>query len=258
MTRPTPMDPVDHIAELTRPHQHAERLTYKVGLTTVTRNHITRVPPLVVQLSDASPSGAGEDRGGAGYESRPAAALEALDTLIRIDLEAARWVRDLGEDDPGDTAACIRLLGSLMPSAHRCHRTKPVVVEGKVTCCTWHAVAGDVRRWWTQARIATGLDSPAWRPDNTCPMCGVRGSLRVKLLEQVAFCTGCHDTWSEETIGLLAEHMRAEGAVERRRAVEQLCWCPVVQPSYDKWPRLCPACGSPYCHRAAESAGRAS
>jgi hypothetical protein len=76
-------------------------------------------------------------------------------------------------------------------------------------------VERDIRRWWTQARIVTGWDSPAWRPDNTCPLCGVRGGLRVKLADQSGFCTECGETWTPETIALLADHIRSENAEDR-------------------------------------------
>lgn len=188
----------DLVRELTEAHQHAEPYQRREGGTTWTDRHITRVPSLLDQLqhADQPSTGAG---GAGGYDSRPAASLEALDTLIRIDLEAARWVRDLGEDDPGDTAACIRKLHGLHASA-----TEPAQRD----------IERDIRRWWNQARIATGWDSPAWRPDNTCPLCGKRGTLRVRLSAHAAICIegACRTTWDADTIGLLAEHIRSENA----------------------------------------------
>jgi hypothetical protein len=186
------------VNELTRPHEHREHHQIHKGKTWYGVNHITTVPSLLWQLDHAAPSGTGDDRSSAGYESRPTARLEALDCLIHIDLEASRWVRDLGEDDPLDTAGCVTLL-------HGLARSHPESTR---------AIEHDVRRWWTQARIVTGLDSPAWRPDNTCPLCGVKGGLRVKLMHETGFCTHCLETWTPETIGLLANHIRAENQDE--------------------------------------------
>ena len=198
MSNPTTwLDIHDHVNELTRTHAHNEPYTYRNGNTTWTKRHTTLVPPLIHQLQYATPSGQGDDRSSAGYNSRPAARLEALDTLIHIDLAAARWIRDLGEDDPADTLACIRRLHGLHASAPEPTRRE---------------IERDIRHWWTQARIVTGWDSPAWRPDNTCPMCATRGTLRVKLIAQAALCIDCRETWDQTTIGLLADHIRHENA----------------------------------------------
>lgn len=185
----------DVFAELTEPHTHREPYEPdRPDGEKWTTNHITTVPALVDQL-DASPSGAGTDRNSSGYGSRPAARIEAIDALILIDLESARWVRDLGEDDPGDTKACLRRLHGLRASAQD---------------ATKEAVDRDVRRWWRHARIMSGWDSAAWRPDNSCPVCEKRRTLRIRLSDEAGFCVECRADWDELTIGLLAEHIRAE------------------------------------------------
>lgn len=244
----TTLDPHTHvldlIAELTRPHQHREHYTTDpVAGTRWTRDHITRVPPLLTQLEHASPSGEGEDRSSGGYESRPTARLEALDTLVWIDREASAWVRELGWDDPSSTAACVQLLGGLMAGMDRCDHRRP-------RCCPAHALEGDVRRWWAQARIVAGWDSPAWRPDATCPICAVRGSLRIRLSAKAGLCVDCRETWGPDTIGLLADHIRAESVQVRVLARDpEPCWCPWPTPVEFLGP-LCPRCGSARCHRA--------
>jgi Zn-finger nucleic acid-binding protein len=43
-----------------------------------------------------------------------------------------------------------------------------------------------------------------------CPVCDVRRSLRVNLSLQTALCVECREVWDSTTIGLLAEHIRAE------------------------------------------------
>ena len=76
-------------------------------------------------------------------------------------------------------------------------------------------------------------------------------TVRVKEFDQIGFCTNCHETWMPATIGLLAEHIRAESAERRTTLAEQLvCWWPVEQPRLERWGALCRACASPYCHRA--------
>lgn len=254
------------IAELARPHRHREHYVRDrvAGGPAWASDHVTDVPPLLVQLRFAD-APQGSSRSGAGYESRPAAPLESLDTLTRIDLEVSRWVRDLGEDDPTSTIDCVSLLGGLLPSATRCdrpraHRDRDT---GRVDCCTWHAVELDVRRWWTQARIVTGWDSPPWRPDNTCPQCGVRRSLRIRLAERIGFCAECHETWGPQEYQVLAEHVRLESEEQRQAVQVGPCWCPwppsVAQVEWrGQLFGLCPRCGSTSCRHAVKLTRRRS
>lgn len=194
---PAGLDIHDLFNELTQVHSHRESYTLDPtpGGPRMTLGHVTTVPSLLHQLEHATAAASSSEGGAGGFASRPAAYLESLDTLIHIDLAAARWVRDLGEDDPGTTAECVRLLHGLHASA---------APE------TQQAIEYDVRRWWAQARIVTGWDSPAWRPNNTCLACGVRGTLRIRLSSQSGMCIQCRETWGPETIGLLAEHIRME------------------------------------------------
>lgn len=256
MTDPTvPMELGDYLLELTRWHTNAEPVTTHIGLTTVTYRHRTRVPPLVTQLARADASGNGPTRTGGGFESRPAAPLEAVDALVWIDIEAARWVRDLGEDDPGDTLECVRLLSGLSASAEHCTRRHATVLkETGSLCCTWHAIERDARRWWMHARIVTGWDSPAWRPDNTCPACERRGGLRIRLEDRAGLCVECRTGWGPDDYQVLADHIRRESAQERAAAAAEPCRC--------VWPReqfglnaLCPRCGSSTCVNAVRSLG---
>lgn len=212
MSTRDPNNPIhDQVRDLTETHRHREPYTYGDGRTTWTSGHVTTVPPLLTQLGQATQQSMGDGGGSGGYKSRPPAFIESMDTLATIDLEASRWVRDLGEDDPGNTGACVRRLHGLHASAHRCDNARAQRDdEHRVTCCSQHAIEVDVRRWWTQARIVTGWDSAAWRPDNTCPLCGKRGTLRVKLSAHSGMCIDCRETWDETTIGLLADHIRAE------------------------------------------------
>ncbi|WP_109507341.1 hypothetical protein [Nocardioides speluncae] len=259
MTKPLRMELADYIRELTAPHQHAEHYTIRDSTGWAGRDHRIKAPALVTQLWYGDlPSAAVEDGLRPGYQSKPAARLEAYDAAVRIDLEAARWVRDLGEDDPGDrlekkaggrkevvrgsgTIACIRLLGALAASADEVTR---------------RAVERDVRRWWTQARVVTGWDSPAWTPDNTCPQCGVRGTLKVKLGDAVAMCTNdpCRVTWDQDNIGLLADHIRAESEAEKvPRVGPGPCYCPLPKPIVPDLSRTCGRCGSARCTHALQS-----
>lgn len=201
------LDIHDYVEQLTQTHTHREPYQHRNGLTLQVFTHLTMVPPLIDQLDDTTDVGSKGDVGGSnGYTSRPAASLECIDTLMFIDDEAARWVRKLGEDDPGDTKACIRRV-------HALHASQDAKTRADIERA--------IRRWWSQARITSGWDSPAWRPDNTCPVCEVRRSLRIKLADQMAYCTDCRSLWSPEEIGLLADWIRLENAEDDEAPTEE-------------------------------------
>lgn len=239
MTETRGMQLADYIRELTEPHTHTEPYTIRERGGWTNRRHVTRAPALLAQLwANDIPSGAAEEGPRAGFGSKPAARLDALDTAARIDLEANRWITDLGETAPLDTVRALRRLHSLAVSADPVQR---------------RAITHDAKRWWIRARVVTGWDSPAWTPDNTCPQCGERGTLRVRLADRIGMCTedGCRATWDPQTIGLLADHIRAESEAERApRSGPGPCWCPVPKPVVSDLSRLCPGCGSARCRHA--------
>ena len=237
---PRRLELADYIHELAYTHRHTEHYTVRAGTEWSGRDHHVSVTALVQQLWDNdTPSAASEDGPRPGYASKPAARLEALDTLTWIDREAARWVRDLGEDDHHtDAASTLRQLHSLAVAASDEVRKN---------------ITADVRRWWIRARIVTGWDSAAWTPDNTCPHCDERGTLHVRLADQIAMCTNdaCRALWDRETIGLLADHIRVESGAEKQpRTGPGPCWCPVPRPIVADLSRLCPGCGSARCRHA--------
>lgn len=259
MTARPPMELADYVRELTEYHSHAEHYQVQRGHTWYGRNHVTKVPPLIAQLwANDLPSATAQEGPRPGFTSKPAARLDALDTAARIDHDAQRWVLELGGkvEAVADSIDLVRRLHAMVAGADRCPRRGPQRDDDrKVICCAWHRVENDVRRWWTQARIVTGWDAPAWSPDSTCPLCGERGTLRIRLAEHIGMCTNdaCRATWDEATIGLLADHIRVESAAERVPARRRgPCWCPVPRPVVVDLRFLCPSCGSARCVRALE------
>lgn len=234
------MELADYVRELTLVHRHTETYQVREAGTWVSRRHHTSSPSLLTQLWANDTPNAAEAGGGArpGYGSKPAAGLESLDAAQRIDVEASAWVRRLGQDDQGGTVACVLRLNGLAASVD--HDTRKAILR-------------DVRRWWTQARIVTGWDSPAWTPDNTCPICSERGTLRVRLSDRIAMCTSqeCRTTWDETNLGLLADHIREESdTVRPPQDGPGPCWCPVPKPVVPDLNRMCPRCGSARCRHA--------
>lgn len=232
----------EHIHDLTRPHLHVEAYSYDLDpLTRVDRQHRATVPALLAQLgADTRDTSVDSGDGARGtYSSKPPSRLDALDTVARIDLGAARWIRDLtGEwsDPDADTASVVRRVGALAASC---------------TPAQQRAVARDVRGWYVAARVVTGWDSPAWAPDATCPVCEERGTLRIRLHERVGMCTDpeCRAWWDASTIGLLADHVRAETMADVVHGRAPRCQ---VLGDYEPHDLefICRACGSARCVRA--------
>lgn len=245
------IDLADLVAELTRPHTNRTR--YEVrgrGRSVRSKYNQVKVPSLLHQLEHAVPQITRDERSTAGYESRPTAHLEALDTLMNIDQEVTLRLEQLGKPTAGRPGQNARTLnGEVTARVRRVYGSLPELrtVDPKFA----RELERDLRRWHAQARVVTGWDTPPWRPDSTCPMCDERRTLRVRWHEEVGMCTHCFDTWDSTTIGLLADHVRLEAEFSRSKRITTVpaCWCPLPMPQPTTL-RLCPACGSARCHRA--------
>lgn len=184
------------IHELTEPTQNREQYMRKRK----PRYHVTSNPPLLAQLDESAlPSNTRIDGAGTIAGSRPAANVDAIDTANRIRDDATWWLRYLGADDTGELIDLV-------------HRLAPFANGNNIHPDHARRLGFDIRCWWTWARITTGWDQPPWQPNNTCPACATRGSIRIRLHEHLATCTNdnCRATWDHDTIGLLAEHIRTE------------------------------------------------
>jgi hypothetical protein len=189
----------DSVNELTRSRTHREPYSQHLGGTWVHDRWPTEVPSLLDQLEQAvEPSGSTH----AGHRvpgSTPAARMDAINALLVIDTEVSQQVKlYLGEERPtiaGNLRALVGFAVEVGPLDQR-------------------ALARYTRRWHTMAAIVTGWEVPARVLHNTCPLCAVLGSLRVRVDVNTgsgtALCVECQETWDEATIGLLAEHVRAE------------------------------------------------
>src|SRR6266545_4340007 len=153
-------DIADVADELTDPHPHLE----KIYTTTTSRHrrlthlHKTTQPGLLTQLRDAVLPAATQDAPSRRGipRSQPPLPLEALSLLVVIVVGAAATL-------DSDTQA---------------------------------ALLDELRRWRTWCAVMTGWQSPLYQPHAPCPHCDQRGTLRVNLARQSAFCTT--KTWSPE------------------------------------------------------------
>lgn len=160
------------------------------------RFHQHTLPSLLDQLAAAIIPGEVylEDDGGhirRSPRSIPPARLEAIHALMSIEAGAAIWCDRMTITLREDAAGNIRaLVGS--------HLTSDLADE----------LLGDLRHWYGWAATLTGWRRPPWTPQSPCPFCGER-TLRVRLDTKTATCVGCRESWTETTIGLLAEHLRS-------------------------------------------------
>jgi hypothetical protein len=192
----------DYVDALTKITTHEERFTVRVtnsdGTSTwVTQRHHTRSLPLIHQLEAAIYTTTAESGARAGFESKPSARLDALDTLTRIEAGTLDWLKRLDLKSP------VTLTPS-GPIFDLCQAVQRAAANAGAP------MLRDVRSWWITARTTTGWDSPAWRPRATCPLCAKKGGLRIRLDAQTAHCNECGEVWDHTTIGLLADHIRAE------------------------------------------------
>lgn len=195
----------DCVEELTTPRTHREPYTRMTDAgTMISDRHVTHVPPLLEQLQQAiePSSGRSVDSGLSVPSSRPSALIEAMDTYMRIDHDAYMWCKTYAEDRRWDSLT--DKLRALVGAA------------GRMEDDTQHNLARACRSWLTAAKVTTGWEVPAHRPRNTCPLCGEKQTLRIRLGDGVtsnaasALCVNCFQTWDDSNIGLLAAHIRTE------------------------------------------------
>lgn len=195
------------VADLTRPRTNEEPYTKIDPHGTLVRSrHKTHVPPLLEQLQEALEPGGTGDHGRAIPGSRAAARVDAMDTYMRIDQATYTWCKTYAESHRWDSITDrLRALADAAPRIEEPER---------------HDLAREMRRWVVSAKVTTGWEVPPRRPNNSCPLCARKDTLRVRVGDGVtsneasAVCTGCGETWDDSNIGLLAEHIRAENGDE--------------------------------------------
>ena len=220
MTRP-PMLAADHIRELTQPYSTTETIRQpaegKDGRWRTTRRlHTVHHAALLDQLAAAagdSSSLSDEDAGRSEFGSKPAAHLEALDVLGRIDAASHERAVDLGIEQPRRTKSTVPGLPL---------RDRLLAIAGKIG----DRPDPEVKRWHAWARVATHWDAAPFRPAAVpCPQCWATDSLRVRLDEHLASCTSCGTLWDQSgdpehgSLQVLAAHVKwcAEHEVGKAR-----------------------------------------
>lgn len=166
--------------------------------------HTVEMPPLLEQIRLAAEGTAHGSNSTGGYESRPVAALDAIDVEIRIGVECATYLRGRVNVSQSSLAANLLLMADRLPTL-----TDKDVVDAERL----------VRSWWVAAKIVAGLEERPQIPHIRCPLCDHIDTIRVRLdatrVSGIAWCKDCGEAWDEENIGLLIAE------IERRRELEE-------------------------------------
>jgi hypothetical protein len=186
----------DLIAEFVEPYTVTETIPLRSAVPDDrapqhVRVHRATFPSLLDQLMAAiePSSGVGVARG---YESSPAASIEALDLGADIMKFTLAFLAAAGVKSRGDLAPNIRAFVSIDMSDR-----------------VLRLLVAKVMRWVVSARIITRWDSAAIRPRASCGACDARGSLRVSVDPVSAVCVACGETWNDESeVAILGEYIR--------------------------------------------------
>lgn len=198
-TRP-PMLAADHIRELTQPYVTRETVTQPTqrngAWADETRIHTVHHPSLLNQLRAAgngSTNLSDTDAARSAAGSKPAAHLEALDVLARIDRQSRN------------------LAATLEAGEHHNLELRLLAISGKVGS----EIHPRIRSWWATARLTTHHDTPPMRPHGVpCLNCWELDSLRIRPEDEMGSCTKCGEVWDRTgeaghgSLMTLAEHVR--------------------------------------------------
>lgn len=190
------------VDDLTLPRTNREPVSIHTPTGWTFTTHVTAVPSLLEQLREAVEPSSSAEQGKSSFGSRPTARFDAIDTLVKIEAAAAAWL----------TLRCLQPLRFTVEDNLRAL----VGAAPHLTDVQRWDLTREARRWVLWARVTTGWEVPAFRPDNTCPLCAKRGGLRVRAGDGIsssdasATCVECGEAWGNDTIGLLAAHIRSE------------------------------------------------
>lgn len=131
-------------------------------------------------------------------KSKPAAQLDALAFLRRLEVESTRWAQALRSRVRVPLES--RLSGLVGAAA---------MADAQLVGDLGRAVHG----WVIGARIVTGWEKAPWAPNVQCPNtdCERRGTLRIRLDTGVGQCMECGTYWDADNIRVLGDYIRWAG-----------------------------------------------
>lgn len=190
----------DYINQLIRPRKYTVTIQ---GPNNTTRTHTTHHPALIDELANNTTTAkVGVDKTHGDPRSKPAGRLDAVALLQRIDKDADTIAQRIGS----------RRIGTL---PQRLSSISGTVADTDEETTAW--VRAKIRGWVIGAQVITGWDTVPFTPDVPCPdtKCERRGSIRIRVEDQVAYCVECGYHWGPSDILQLgtyvawaSEHLR--------------------------------------------------
>lgn len=182
----------DYINQLIRPRKHTVTIP---GPNGTTRTHTTHHPPLLDELdNNTTTAKVGVEKAHGDPRSKPAGRLDAVALLHRIDKDADTISRRISS----------RRIGTL---TQRLSSISGTIADTDPDTIAW--AKAKIRGWVIGAQVITGWDTAPFTPDVPCPdtECERRGSIRIRVEDQVAYCVECGYHWGPSDILQLGQYV---------------------------------------------------
>jgi hypothetical protein len=167
------------------------------------RRHVVEHGSLLEQLRAAShTTSAPGDQLPSDPRSKPAARIDAIAALQRVEVESLWWAQALRPRFRTRTRTdLVDRLRSLVGAAR--HSLGLEDDRGR-------SLAQASRSWVSLARVVTGHDSPPYAPHVRCPneTCERIGGLRIRLSDHVGVCLECGSSWEDDRLDRLGVWVR--------------------------------------------------
>ena len=182
----------DLIGQLIRPRSHSVTIPIPGGGTDT---HTTKHASLLDELQhNTTTAKVGVEKFHGDPRSKPAGRLDAVALLHRIDKEAAVIARDINSRHVGTLEQRLSSISGTSADA-------PPEMQSLI-----HRKA---QGWVIAAKVITGWDTTPFTPDVPCPyeQCERRGSIKIRVEDQVAYCTECGTHWGPNDILQLGQYV---------------------------------------------------
>lgn len=184
----------DYVAQLIRPRTHTVRITLDDGTHTT---HTVTHPSLLDELeSNTTTAKVGAvDHSHGDPRSKPAGRLDAVALLHRINRQADEIARHIGSK-------------RVAPLRERLSSISGTIADADPDTTAW--ALDKIRGWVIGAQVITGWDTVPFTPDVPCPdeECEKRGTIRIRVEDQVAACIECGRHWGAHDIHQLGNYVR--------------------------------------------------
>lgn len=189
------------VEQLVQPFEvrSSTQVDYRDGQMAVERrHHAVFLPCLIDQVRAAADGSKGAAGSTGGFDSRPPGPTDAIDVEIRIEVEAATFVRTRLHAQRSGLKRDLELIARRVPTLEDddLEHLEPLA-----------------RSWYVSASIVGGLEAPAIAPHIRCPLCEHQDTIRVRDLDPVTetgigWCKDCGTAWDQASFASLVRLIR--------------------------------------------------